>query len=202
MNLSFAGPGIAIAEDFYSEKELELIWKELDFLTNNGKLLPPHKTGAARDDRGNLQKQNKALFLDEYYTNRNFSNILNINRKIWREVNKEFIKSNLMFRYLNTCNEDSTLLNYYENEDYYLPHLDNSVYTVISYFWKEPKKFTGGNLKLKDFDIEIEVKNNMVIYMPSIYVHEVTPIVMEENIKGFGRYSMSQFLFVRNSAND
>ena len=89
-----------------------------------------------------------------------------------------------------------------EDGDFYLPHVDASVYTVISYFWKEPKKFTGGNLKLKDFDIEIEVKNNMVIYMPSVYVHEVTPIVMEEKSLGYGRYSMSQFLFVRNSAND
>ena len=70
------------------------------------------------------------------------------------------------------------------------------------WFFKEPKKFTGGNLILKDFDLEIEVKNNMVIYMPSIYVHEVTPIVMDEKDRGYGRYSMSQFLFVRNSAND
>ena len=202
MDLSFAGPGIAIAENFYSEKELELIWKELDFLTKNGKLLPPHKTGAARDEKGNPQKQNSALFLDEYYSNRNFSNILNVNRKIWREVNKQFIKSNLMFRYLRSCNEDSTLLNYYEDGDYYKPHHDTSVYTVITYLYKEPKKFTGGNLKLEDYNIEIEVKNNMVIYMPSILVHEVTPIIMEENSKGCGRYSISQFLFVRNSSND
>lgn len=202
MKLSFAADGVAVVEDFYNEKELGLIWKELDFLTNNGKLLPPHKTGAARDNKGNLQKQNKALFLDEYYTNRNFSNILNVNRKIWNIVNRDFIKSNLMFRYLHSCNEDTTLLNYYENGDYYLPHHDASVYTVITYFFKDPKSFTGGNLKLNDWDIEIEIKNNMVVYMPSVYIHEVTPIVMEENKTGFGRYSMSQFLFVRNNVND
>lgn len=202
MNLSFAGPGIAIIEDFYNERELELIWKELDYLTKGGKLLPPMNTGPARDEKGNIKKKNKALFLNEYYTNKSFSNMLNFNRKIWSVVNKDFVKSSLMFRYLHSCNEDVTLLNYYEDGDYYLPHYDSSVYTVITYFFKEPKKFTGGNLVLEDFGIEIEVKNNMVVYLPSIYVHEVKPIVMEKNSVGYGRYSMSQFLFVENAAND
>lgn len=202
MNLSFAGPGIAIVEDFYDEKELKLIWKELDYLTNNNKLLPPSKTGTGRDNKGNPLKHNQGLFLDEYYTNRNFSNILNINRKVWSAVTKEFIDSSLLFRYLNSCNEDSTLLNYYEDGNFYKPHVDTSVYSVLSYFYKEPKKFTGGNLILQDYNIEIEIKNNMVIYMPSILVHEVTPIIMEEKAKGFGRYSTSQFLFVRNNTDD
>lgn len=201
MNLSFVGPGIAIIEDFYDDNELKLIWKELDYLTNTGKLLPPSKTGTSRDAKGNPLKNNKGLFLDEYYTNRNFSNILNANRKIWTSVNEDFINSNVLFRYLNSCNEDITLINYYENGDYYKQHHDMSVYTVLSYFYKEPKKFTGGNLILHDYNIEIEVKNNMVIYMPSILVHEVTPIIMENNT-GFGRYSMSQFLFVRNEGDD
>ena len=202
MDLSFVGPGIAVIENFYDEHELKLIWKELNFLTNSGKLLPPDKTGTSRDEKGNPKKRNKALFLDEYYKNRNFSNILNLNRKIFGKVNSEFIKSNLMFRYVHSCNEDSTLVNYYEDGDYYLPHIDMSVYTIISYLWKEPKKFTGGNLVLRDLGIELEVKNNMVLYLPSIYVHEVLPISMEENNKGYGRYSISQFLFARNAADD
>ena len=58
MNLSFAGPGIAIIEDFYDEQELGLIWKELDYLTKTGKLMPPEKTGAARDEHGKVKKKN------------------------------------------------------------------------------------------------------------------------------------------------
>ena len=202
MDVKFYDGGIAVIENFYDERELKLIWKELDYLTNFGKLLPPEKTGTSRDEKGNPLKHNHGLFLDEYYSNRNFSNILNVNRKAWTVATKEFIDNSLCFRYLNSCNQDSTLLNYYENGDFYKPHVDMSVYTVLSYFYKEPKKFEGGNLKLQDYNLEIEVKNNMVVYMPSILVHEVTPIVMEENSKGFGRYSISQFLFIRNSIYD
>lgn len=198
MDVKLLDNGVAIIENFYDEKELKLIWKELDYLTGSGKLLPPTKTGTSRDNMGNPQKRNRGLFLDEYYTNRNFSNILNVNRKIWGAVNEDFMKSSLLFRYLDSCNEDSTLLNYYENGDYYKMHHDMSVYSVLSYFFKEPKKFSGGVLKLHDYGIDIEVKNNMVVYMPSVLLHEVTPIVMEETGKGYGRYCISQFLFVRN----
>jgi hypothetical protein len=199
MNISFPGPSIAIIEDFYDERELGLIWKELDYLNSKGRYLNPEKTGAARDPKGNIVKSNKGLFLDEYYSNRNFSNILNINRKIWQGTEK-FENENLNFRYLNSCTSDATLVSYYENNDYYKKHKDTSVYTVLSYFHKEPKKFSGGNLKLLDYDIDIKVKNNMIIYIPSILWHEVTPIVMEQEFlnKGYGRYCMAQFLFIGN----
>ena len=202
MDLSFAGPGIAIVENFYDDRELKLIWKELEYLTKSNKLLPPEKTGTGRDEYGNPKKRNRGLFLEEYYKNKTFSNILNVNRKVWNVIDGEFLKSSLLFRYMYSCNEESTLLNYYEDGDYYKSHQDMSVYTVLSYFFKEPKKFTGGKLVLNDYNINIEIKNNMVIYMPSILAHEVTPIVMEENAKGFGRYSISQFLFVRNGTHD
>ena len=39
MNVSFAGNGIAIVEDFYNEKELQLIWKELNYLTLSNTVL-------------------------------------------------------------------------------------------------------------------------------------------------------------------
>ena len=203
MNISFPGPSIAIIKDFYDERELGLIWKELDYLNSKGKFLPPEKTGAARDAKGNIIKSSKGLFLDEYYTNRNFSNVLTANRKIWTATEK-LAKENINFRYLKSCNSDATLVNYYEDGDYYQRHTDTAVYTVLSYFYKEPKKFSGGNLKLLDYDIEVEVKSNMVIYMPSILWHEVTSIVMEQEFlnKGYGRYCMAQFLFIENTVDD
>jgi len=203
MNVSFAGPGIAVIQDFYDDRELKLIWKELDYLNSKGKFLPPEKTGAARDPKGNIIKRNKGLFLDEYYSNRNFSNILTVNRKLWT-ITEKLAKDNLNFRYLKSCNSDVTLVNYYENKDYYKRHTDTAVYTVLSYFYKEPKMFSGGNLKLLDYDTEIEVKNNMVIYIPSILFHEVTPIIMEQEFlnKGYGRYCMAQFLFIGNTVDD
>lgn len=202
MKLSFAGPGIAVVEDAYDEFELKDIWKELTTLTNNKQLQPAIKTGPSRDFIGRPQKENWGLFLEEYYPNRIYSDILRINRKVFSLVNYEFEQSNLFFRYILNCNSDVTLISYYENGGFYKPHRDSSVYTVLSYFYKEPKQFTGGNLKLIDFDIEIEIKNNMMIYLPSVYTHEVTDVSMESTSNCSGRYCMSQFLFVENHGND
>lgn len=191
--------GVAVVEDFYSDIELNLIWKELDYLTKENKLLPPEMTGTSTEKgTGKPRKENSGLFLDEFYKNRNFSSILNINRKVFSALNDEIYSKRPIFRYLLTANSDSTLLNYYEDGNYYKPHVDNCVYTVLSYFFKEPKQFTGGNFRLVDYDLEFEIKNNMVIYMPSCYLHEALPVTMENNQKGYGRYCISQFMFIKN----
>lgn len=192
--------GLVIVEDFYSDVELSAIWSELKTLTDGKQFLTPDQTGTSTLPDGRYGKNNAGIFLDEFYIDRNQSNILNINRKIWSYLNSimKVMDKDPILRYTLSANEDSTLISYYTDGDYYLPHIDKSVYTVLTYFIREPKKFTGGNLKLMDYDMEIEVKNNMVIFMPSTYQHEVTPVVMEKDDGCSGRYCMSQFLFIGN----
>lgn len=193
--------GLVIVEDFYSEQELSLIWQELEQLTKGEKLLSPDQTGTSVLPDGRYGKNNQGLFLDEYYVHERFkSNMLKLNRKIWDFLNQNYdeMKTDTILRYTLSANEDSTLISYYTDGHYYTPHIDKSVYTVLTYFFKEPKKFKGGNLKLIDFDMEIEVKNNMTIFMPSIFSHEVTPVIMEGNEDCSGRYCMSQFLYIGN----
>jgi hypothetical protein len=191
-------PGLIIVEDFYSDEELKLIWEELEALTKDNHFLPPEKTGTSRDNNNNPNKNNKGVFLDEFYHDRNTSNILNINRKLWTYIESKRNEMHIdpILRYVLSSNEDTTLISYYTDGHYYLPHIDKAVYTVLSYFCKEPKKFKGGNLKLLDYDMEIEIKNNMIIYMPSTYGHQVTPVSMESDDGCSGRYCMSQFLFI------
>jgi hypothetical protein len=193
--------GLVIVEDFYSDKELDLIWSELKLLTEGNHFLPPSKTGASTLPNGKYGKNNDGIFLDEFYDRRrNESKILNVNRKIWDYLNSimKVMDKDPILRYTLSSNEDSTLISYYTDGHYYTPHIDKSVYTILTYFIKEPKNFTGGNLKLLDYNMEIEVKNNMVIFMPSTYQHEVTPVVMGEDDGCSGRYCMSQFLFIGN----
>jgi hypothetical protein len=193
--------GLVIVEDFYSDIEMSAIWTELEYLTKENHFLPPSKTGTSTLPDGTYGKNNDGIFLDEFYVaNRNESNILNINRKIWSYLNSimKVMDKDPILRYTLSSNEDSTLISYYTDGHYYTPHIDKSVYTVLTYFFKEPKKFQGGNLKLLDYDMEIEVKNNMVIFMPSTYSHQVTPVIMEKDDGCSGRYCMSQFLFIGN----
>jgi hypothetical protein len=87
-------------------------------------------------------------------------------------------------------------MRYYENDSDYLPHRDDSNYTAITFFYKEPKSFEGGELFFPEFDYTFECKNNHVILFPGYVLHGVKKIQMKNNTfcSGMGRYSMAQFL--------
>jgi hypothetical protein len=67
-----------IIDNTYTKDEQVKIYRELDFLSE--KLLTSDQTGSAKNDSGELKK-NTGLFLDEIYSRREVSDILNINRK-------------------------------------------------------------------------------------------------------------------------
>lgn len=198
-----------IIENMYSELELPYIWQELDFLTYPNKLQPPQKTGTAYLGT-TPQKRNIGVFLDAIYPRREISNILTINQKIFdKHITDSF--SSLCFGYKNIfkINYDETLVSYYENGGYYKKHDDQALYSAITWFYKEPKRFSGGNFHFNDYEIEIEIKNNMTVIFPSFVQHSVDEVKLEENssdkLSGLGRYSMTQFLYInkliRNESN-
>jgi len=187
--------------DFYTDEELKLIWKELDFILNDHILKGPETTGTAKNNDGVILKNNLGIFLDSFYSNRETSNILRVNRKIFEELQKIFDQSNHWFLKNFVSNRDATLISYYENSDYYHKHRDRCLATCLTWFYKEPKSFEGGNLLFEDYGIEIEVKNNCLIFFPSIIPHKVSEVIMDEKYleKFVGRICMSQFMFLDNN---
>ena len=184
-------------ENIYNENELKLIWQELDFLTHPIKLNPPEETGTAKNEDGVILKYNSGLFLDKIYEERKISNILTISRKLFSpEITDNFSELSFGYESIKYTNDDRTLLSYYENSSYYKPHIDNAIYTAITWFFKEPKCFTGGDFYFCDYDYKIQIKNNMSIIFPSFVRHSVDEILLNENLLiGSGRYSMTQFMF-------
>lgn len=184
-----------IVENMYNEEELKLIWEELEFLNKPGKLKDPENFRAAPDPNGGYKTKSKALILDDVYIDRNISNILNINRKLF---NYSQIYSNLSPYHskFNFCNYDITKIRYYSDGEYYDPHMDVNFDTIAcTYFYKEPKKFFGGDLFFPQFNYNVECKNNLCIIFPSYFMHEVKQIkILNSDYNyGFGRYCMSQF---------
>jgi len=177
-----------IIRNYYTSEELRKLWIELDFL--HGKFREPARTGTATDSNGIPRKNNRGLFLDEIYTDRSLSNILAINRKIGSvDLKPNFEGKGWFYRYLTNQSDrlsDKTLVSYYEDGSYYKPHVDAAIMTCISYHWKEPKEFTGGDLHFGDFKVPIE--NNCLLIFPSCTEHEVSPV------SGQGRYAITQFL--------
>ena len=188
---------VAHIQNFYSSDELKKIMNELEYLYSIDRYKGAEEDGGpgtAYED-GVALKVGKGLHLNVVYDDVKQSDILGINRKIFNESLMESLMGNHpFFRYLWRSNRDETKIHYFENGDHYRPHTDDCVITAITWFYKEPKMFTGGDL-IVEKAVKFPCLNNSTVIFPSILYHEVTSVVME-NLPGFGRYSMSQFLYM------
>ena len=194
-----------VIDDMYDENELKEIWEELEYLTHPRRMKGPGDTHSATE-KGEYLKDNVGLFLDVIFQNdRESSNILNANKKIFgnKDINDVWLNAhpyNVIWEFLNG---DYTMVSYYENNHHYKEHHDHAQFTVLTWFFKEPKQFNGGDFSFSRDNIDIEVKNNRTIIFPSWVKHRVSPVTMKEGFEygdkepGFstyGRYCMTQFL--------
>jgi Rps23 Pro-64 3,4-dihydroxylase Tpa1-like proline 4-hydroxylase len=190
-----------VIDDFLKDDELKNVWLELDFLTNKSIMLPPEKYNSARDKLTNvILKKNNVIFLDDIYQNRETSNILTNFKKLYSKEVVDIIEDlPNEFKYFKFVGHDRTFISYYEDSDYYKPHVDQAVLTCLYWCNKSPKLFEGGNLTIGDEQTQIEYKNNRLVIFPSYNIHSVDVIKMaEDNIpfSGWGRYTITKFLFV------
>jgi len=185
---------LMVVENFYNEEELSLIWEELNFYTRPEKLLDAEGYGGIVD-RTNA----KALILDEIYTKqyRNVSNILTMNRKLFEcGVLDKFSEIHGCCSIANQSNHDITKVRYYHDKEYYDPHTDKGFqFLAFSYFYKEPKKFDGGNLIFPKYDYEFSCNHNSLIMMPAWVEHGVSEVSIKDSdyYDGYGRYAITHF---------
>ena len=188
---------VLFIRDFYDKEEYALIFAELDYLSKIDRFKHPQDPGGPGTaiSNGTPLKVGRGLHLDVVYEDRSFSDILKLNRKLFdKNLTRTMEGYHPFFRYLNRSSKDSTKLHYFEDGDHYKSHIDDCVITAVSWFYKQPKSFTGGDIILEN-KVKFPCLNNSVIIFPSILYHEVTEVAME-NLPGMGRYSMSQFLYM------
>lgn len=189
----------AIVENFYSKDELKFIWRELEFLTSPHKMIISGKEiGTSIDPITNLPKANNhGIILDAIYPNRQISDILTISEKLFNsDLLKAFASLHPLMRHIQNINNSTTKIKYYENGEYYLGHIDTSRFTYVSYFYKEPKMFEGGDLCFDEFNYTIPIKNNMMILFCGAITHSSTEIKMNgyDKFSGYGKYAITKFL--------
>ena len=190
---------LMVISNFYNDMELALIWQELEFYTAPNKLLD------AEDYGGVIGKTNaKALHLDRIYKNienganyRDISNILTVNRKLFNSgVLDKFSELHGCCSIANETNWDTTKVRYYHNGEYYDPHTDKSTqFLAFSYFYREPKKFKGGDLEFPKYDFKIPCENNSMVIFPGWVEHGVRKVKIEDSdyYDGWGRYAITSF---------
>jgi len=183
-----------ILNNFYNEDELKLIWEELNFYTK------PNKLFEAKDFGGLVEKTNShAIVLDNLYLDkfRQISNILTVNRKLFNsDVLESFARIDERCTIALKCNDDITKIRYYHDKEYYEPHTDMDFqFLSFSYFYKEPKKFTGGKLIFPKYNYELTCENNSVVIFPGWVEHGVEEVSIDNSdyYDGYGRYCISNF---------
>ena len=193
-----------IFNDFYNEKELKLIWEELNFYTKPGKFLQPKNYGGIE-----THTDARAILLDNLYKNyskvdkkdginyRKISNILTVNRKVLsKEVLEAFSKLHPCCKIITKTNWDITKVRYYHDGDYYDPHTDrNYQFLAFSYFYREPKRFEGGELVFPRYNYEFACDNNSLIMFPAWVEHGVSKVSINDSdyFDGYGRYAITSF---------
>ena len=88
------------------------------------------------------------------------------------------------------------MLFYYEDSDYYAPHRDDSVITILNWDYKEPKSFEGGDIVFPFYDnYKINIDRRTTLLFPSAISHEVEAVKMEQEDLGQqkGRYVLTTF---------
>lgn len=187
---------IFVKDNFFSEEEESLIWNGLNKIHELDLFSPPNETGGAIIDNVQLKKNNGYFLIPERIIDDEIKYLYEILSKVFKSTTYEYSKINLWTSTILNTRRHSSLISYYENNDYYNPHRDISIFTILIWFYREPKKFSGGNLFLHDMEREVEVKNNRLIIIPSRALHSVSPILLSEenqNEKN-GRYCISLFL--------
>lgn len=182
MNIQYKKVGslsYGLIDQFYTACEVNLIERELRDIFRFR--LIPEKTNSSRDSNGNSRKKGTGVFLDNLYNqNRHQSDILTLNRKLFNPlISNELCKYDVFFGHLINCNKDTTLVNYYANEDYYHPHTDYSSLTAVTFF--SFGEFSGGQFCFSDYEVELESISNRTVIFPGCVRHGAKPIITKEN---------------------
>ncbi len=203
-----ATPELLIIDNWYSSTEEKRIWKELNFYTESDKFEKAESTEIATNEKGEHLGEHYRVHLNKLYTREalklKISDILNYFSKL---QTKEFLKaikscSPSFGKTFAETNTSFTLISYYENNHYYKPHHDSFFWTILIWFYKEPKSFIGGNLIFTEFDnYVVECKHNRLIAFPSYYLHGVETIKIPEEKRGqgLGRYTITHFFHYDNN---
>ena len=189
-------------DNWYTPNEEKAVWKELDFYSS----LPRESTERAENsvvaryaDGKSYSKAYRHYPLNIFAKDGlKYSAIQNTMYKFrTKEFHKmvEFCKPHN--RSFHTSNTDSTIVSYYEDSDYYDPHHDTCQWSFLCWFFRETKKFDGGDLVMNESDVKITLKHNRAIFFPSCFLHQVEPIKFKEktNEVGLGRYTITHFFW-------
>ena len=187
--------------DLYSKKQLDQIWREIAHLKyisdlDLSKVIREESSAVTGGKNSQVKMSGDGVHLDSVYVNREYSAILQHNRKLFTNNNilKSFAKTHPANVVYKEVGSDFTIFNRYKNTQGYLPHKDQSSFTSITVLLQCPEKIKGGDLIFPDYDVTFAAKNNSCVLFPSWVDHCVTPLSCGGDAE---RYSIANLSHMR-----
>ncbi len=179
-------------ENIFSAEELKIIFKEINELKKHFK--DPNFTASATKN-SEILKKNTGIFLVESETYENLQ-IIKIIDKCIKKISTNSNWKNIAFKRLfNSLMWGGELVNCYKKNDYYKPHTDNGIFSLIFFLWDNTSNFEGGDLYFLEHDYLHKCKSNHGILFFSKEMHGVTPIIT--NDEKSNRYSIVTFSHIK-----
>lgn len=173
-----------IVEEAFSD--LDSIFDELDSLKDS--LLSPEHTGGSKSESGEIEKKNKGLFLDGCQNYQKSKIVSGTNKLLTEIINSKKWENHVFHRMFGCTSWTGYLVSHYECGDYYLPHYDDGLFTLITFIFDDYENRIGGDLYFPEHDYLHKCKNNQSILFLSKEMHQVTTFESKSN-----RYSISTF---------
>lgn len=171
-----------IIDNWYTPDELSKVFVEMDYYMNNGldNLIKSEEDSASA--KGGADGEESLVKSYRFYVEPNpYSAMYRFNYKYMYDEFVNMVTQDTLFGgYLANTKKNTLMVNYYENDKYYKSHRDVSVITQLTWLYREPKMFDGGDLVLTDMEETVECVNNRTIFFPGHYKHEVTEVKMRD----------------------
>ena len=158
---------VYVKDDFFTDIEYATAWHAMESLRTTNRLVGADKSPSATDGDGNFLKQTLGVSFRDHPEIPEGEIICGLARKIFQGDTGVYSTLGLWERLILSTNVNQTVLHYYEDTDYYLPHRDNSAFTCLVWMYKEPRKFEGGELTIDALDQKVELRNNRLVIFPS-----------------------------------
>lgn len=190
-----------VVDNWYTAQEEKTVWSELDYYSYQENIDRAENTVVARNNDGSARSTAYRWYVGEYYSPDKFDKVSHVQRyteKLRQEkLHKSVAECMPYGRSWFSTNRDSTLISYYEENDHYQSHHDTFMWTVLIWFCRQPKIWTGGDLDFPEPEIQVNFKHNRAVLFPCCYLHRVSPVKFTEKPKqfGMGRYTITHFLY-------
>lgn len=182
---------VLIIDDYFDDEQCQQVLRGLNEQFNS--LYYPEFTASAKN-KTEILKKNRGRFINNSSA---LAKLINQRFNI-DVINKIKELDELLFMQLKICKSTSILLSYYGQDDYYKPHADSSVITIITWFYNLPRNFTGGEFYIPCIDLLVESRYNRTIIFPGAVEHEVKKTNLTSNIAdNAGRFSITKFLHLK-----